>query len=145
MASSRGLWCQSMDEYRFFCSQNEIFTWSETENVAMWSIHPYTHCLHHVKESIFCWPSCFLLHLEWGVRICSVHIHNSAVDSLTWLIKKTKEGSPIHCKGNSTRAFLFSACCCIPFFYLQALSAIIKCLSLVKVMICLLLPAFLWR
>ena len=58
--------------------------------------------------------------------------------------KETKEGSPIHCKDNSTIAFLFSACH-ILFFCLQALSAITICSSLVRVMTCFSLPAFLWR
>jgi hypothetical protein len=115
----------------------------------MRSIHPHKPP-HHIKESIL---SCRSLMLTIIFTITSwVGCQNlpcacpqlcSGFSDLAY--KETKEGSPIHCKDNSTRAFLFSACSCIPFFCLQALSAITTCLSLVKVMTCLSLPALMWR
>jgi hypothetical protein len=117
----------------------------------MWQCEAYTPTpSHHVKESILSCTSLLLTIIfiitSWvGCQNLPCACPQLCSGFCYLAYKETKEGSPIHCKGNSTRAFLFSACCCIPFFCLQALSAITTCLSLVKVMTCLSLPAFLWR
>jgi len=99
--------------------------------------HPTPHP-HHVKESILSCRSLLLTIIfiitSWvGCQNLSCACPQLCSGFSNLAYKETKEGNPVHFKDNSIRAFLLSASCWIPFFCLQALSAITTCLSLVKV------------